>query len=258
MKVSIVTTYYNRWPQTEATLKRFNKLYGGRYGFEVIIVDDCSDEEHALTKEKLEFCDFNIKVVPMPPEKEYCNPCVPFNTAFAHASGEIILIQNPECSHYDNILDDCISVKDNEYRVYNCFSADPEQTEQIKASAPELENIFEGNKKSASRDGSFDSWYQHEQIRNHSLHFCAAIREEDLMDLQGFDQRYAKGVGYDDNEFLFRIKMKNMDITCSDKVVYHQYHQGFCGNQSFKPETNNHHLLHQFTKNRKSYKAQEE
>ena len=257
MKISIVTTYYNRWPQFEATLKRFNELYKGRHDWDLVVVDDCSDDEHALTKERLKFCDFNIQVVQMPPEKKYCNPCVPFNVGFVHAYGEVVLIQNPECTHYDNILDDCLKLEDNEYRVYSCFSANPEQTEEIKKSAPKLENIFEGNTKSASRDGSFDSWYQHKDIRNHSLHFCAAIKNKDLRDLQGFDQRFAKGVGYDDNEFLHRIKMKNMNITCSDKVVYHQYHKGFCGNQEYKPEMDNYSLFHGFTLNRKSYRSQD-
>tara|TARA_Y100000310_G_C20097591_1_gene541201 strand:+ start:69 stop:323 length:255 start_codon:yes stop_codon:yes gene_type:complete len=84
------------------------------------------------------------------------------------------------------------------------------------------------------------------------------MSNKDLRDLQGFDQRYAKGVGYDDNEFLHRIKMKKMNITCSDKIVYHQYHKGFCGNQKYKPEINNYALLHQFTLNRKSHRSQED
>ena len=235
MRISIVTAYFNRWFQFKATLKRFNKLYGGRDDFELVVADDGSDDEQKLTKEKVAFCDFKVKILTLPQEKRHCCPCVPFNVAFQHVSGDIVLIQNPENTHYHNILDDVISLKDNEYRVYSCFSASPEQAEEIQKTSPELANIFEGNIKSASCDGSFDSWYQHSTIRNHMMHFCSAIKRKDLMDLEGFDLRFSTGVGYDDCDLRDRIFMKGMNVTLSNLVVYHQYHAPMCGQQSFQP-----------------------
>jgi hypothetical protein len=43
--------------------------------------------------------------------------------------------------------------------------------------------------------------------------------------LGGFDERYAKGVGYDDDELIWRIKNKKMQIKfIDDQIVLHQNH----------------------------------
>ena len=43
--------------------------------------------------------------------------------------------------------------------------------------------------------------------------------------LGGFDERYAKGIEYDDNEFLLRIKRLGLNLSISDDIsVVHQYH----------------------------------
>ncbi len=37
--------YYNRKQQLLLTLNQFERLYANKYNFEVIIVDDCSEEK---------------------------------------------------------------------------------------------------------------------------------------------------------------------------------------------------------------------
>jgi hypothetical protein len=47
----------------------------------------------------------------------------------------------------------------------------------------------------------------------------------DLVDLGGFDPRYALGHGYDDDEFIYRVKQKCMNIKFVDTIkVIHQNH----------------------------------
>ena len=49
--------------------------------------------------------DFDITVLDLPQEnKWYVNPCVPYNIGFKSASGEVIIIQNPECLHIGDII----------------------------------------------------------------------------------------------------------------------------------------------------------
>ena len=41
----------------------------------------------------------------------------------------------------------------------------------------------------------------------------------------GFDERYAKGIAFDDNEILLRIKRKGLTINIvDDPFVVHQHH----------------------------------
>ena len=62
-------------------------------------------------------------------------------------------------------------------------------------------------------------------IRDRAYHFSTAITRKDLECLGGFDELFALGIAYDDNEFLSRIKKKNLDILfVDDELVLHQNH----------------------------------
>ena len=54
-KISIVMAYYNRKNQTLETLKGFQKMYAGKYDFEVVIVDDNSNDENRLEEHIKQF-----------------------------------------------------------------------------------------------------------------------------------------------------------------------------------------------------------
>ena len=100
--VSIVTAYNNRWNLFEFTLRTIQK---SKYtDFELVVVDDCSSEEHRL-EEKLKQYDFPITLVRLEKEnKFYTNPCIPFNIGFSYAKGDVVLLQNPECFHMGQVL----------------------------------------------------------------------------------------------------------------------------------------------------------
>jgi len=62
IKISIVMAYHNRKKQTLKTLKGFEKMYAGKYDFEVIIVDDNSKLEEKLDDE-ISALTFSIKLI---------------------------------------------------------------------------------------------------------------------------------------------------------------------------------------------------
>jgi GT2 family glycosyltransferase len=50
----------------------------------------------------------------------------------------------------------------------------------------------------------------------------------DLDKVGGFDERYAKGISYDDDDFLYRVNDKGLSIKIvNDPFVIHQYHPPF-------------------------------
>ncbi len=228
MKVSIVTSYYNRRNLFIKTLESISRQVSSMdLSLEVIAVDDGSDANERL--EDLTSVFPFLKIIRIEKkDKWYTNSCIPFNIGFTHAKGEIIILQNPECLHYGNIIDYAVTnIDTNIYLSFGCYSLDEEPTDNIDHylnNPKKLERLICENNVENTRDGS-NSWYNHSVIRPCAYHFCCAILKEDLMDLGGFDPLYANGVAYDDNELLHRIKLKKMKIEIIDnEIVLHQNH----------------------------------
>ncbi len=117
MKISIATSYYNRRPQFINTLKTIQQSKQID-NLELIVVDDCSNDEHRI--EDLPATYPFLKVIRLESnDRWYTNPCVPFNKAIKQATGDIIVLQNPECLHVGDILTDIVNkINDDVYLTY--------------------------------------------------------------------------------------------------------------------------------------------
>lgn len=209
-KISIVMAYLNRQRLLDATIKSIRATRDTNY--EIIIVDDGSD-----TKVK---CD-EAKIIRIEKtDKWWTNPCVPFNIGFNNASGDIIIIQNPECYHIGDIISYVRThIKTNTYLSFGCYAMNQGETDLFhRGVMPNLNNqIFSGT----TRNG----WYNHSLYRPKAYHFCSAILRQDLDMIGGFDERYASGISYDDDDFIRSIKMLGMDVRIIDAPhVIHQFH----------------------------------
>lgn len=223
--ISVVTAYYNRKKLFTRTLKSMLPYYG-KIDFEVIVVDDGSDEAERLEDLQTDFPFLNVIRLEKQ-NKWYKNPCIPFNIGFEAVKGDKIIIQNPECYHFGAILAYVDThLKENEYLSFGCFSMDKLNTDDDALFFDEknIAKLIENNNRSFITDGDL-GWYNHSKFRPEAFHFCAAMMSTDLFDLGGFDERYAKGVGYDDDELIWRIKNKKMQIKfIDDQIVLHQNH----------------------------------
>lgn len=223
--ISVVTAYYNRKKLFTRTLKSMLPYYG-KIDFEVIVVDDGSDEVERLEDLQTDFPFLNVIRLEKQ-NKWYKNPCIPFNIGFEAVKGDKVIIQNPECYHFGAVLEYVNThLKENEYLSFGCFSMDKLNTDDDALFFDEknIVKLIENNNRSFTTDGDL-GWYNHSKFRPEAFHFCAALMSTDLFDLGGFDERYAKGVGYDDDELIWRIKNKNMQIKfIDDTIVLHQNH----------------------------------
>lgn len=221
--ISIVTAYFNRKKLFIKTLESFEK--SSCKNFEVIAVDDCSHEEERL-EDLIPRFSF-LKVIRLEKkDKWYVNPCVPFNIGFKHASGDKIIIQNPECFHADDIISHVNEkLTDNEYFSFGCYSLSETQTSYLNQieNYKSFINTDTYKKKSVSFDGD-EGWYNHSIYRPNAYHFCSAITKKNLDESGGFDERFATGFAFDDDEFVHRIKLRLNVAFFDELVALHMWH----------------------------------
>jgi hypothetical protein len=227
--------------------------------FEVIAVDDASEENERIEdlQNKFKF----LKVIRInKEEKNFINPCVPFNLAFNECSGDKIIIQNAECLHYSDILKAATEkLNDSNYLSFACYSIDKQTTDKINEINDfcDIKNIVSFLPIRQDVNGQ-NGWYNHGFYRPTGLHFCSAITKKNLIELNGFDELYATGICYDDNEFLHRVKLKNLKIDFENEyIAIHQHHPNFNYDRQDKTnlENKNRYLFEFLTKRCLSYKV---
>lgn len=229
--ISIVMSYFNRLQQLRYTLTTIQQSQVK--DVEIIIAEDFCDAKERLDTICVEFPNLNIKVIRMSDtrsKKDYCNPCVPYNTALRASSGDVVIIQNPECCHMgdvlqytkDNITNEC-------YLTFHCYAATKSETQVMQSGTPLP--MFTDKK---------SRWYNHAVERPYAYHFTSAITRKNLIKLNGFDERFALGQDMDDVEFIYRIKALGLELKfVEDPWVVHQYHRKTYNNPHNPPVTVN-------------------
>jgi hypothetical protein len=204
---TIVMTYYNRQQQLEKTLESFVQYYP--YDFNVIIVDDGSVDDVVLPK-----LPFKTSVLKMR-DKTWMIGDPAWNTGFKEAlktNPDIIIIQNAECCHQGDILGYAKKVTDETYISFGCYSLGP---------CDKFKTI---NARHINFDGE-NAWYNHPVYWPCGYHFCSAITTKNLIKLNGFDERFSFGLGYDDDYLLHQVKCLGLKIEITeDPFVFHQWH----------------------------------
>jgi glycosyltransferase involved in cell wall biosynthesis len=246
MKISIIIGYYNRKKQLFYTLKTIsNSLYKN---IEIIIVDDCSDNpEDILYISDFKIFDMDIKLISITKEeKTWVNPCIAYNKGISQSTGDIIILQNAEVCH----IGDCIkyvidNLKSNDWLTFNCYGLnDFKDNEYIYSQNDnkaiykyinkiwlENEYTFRPGANTAFTD-KVGGWINHYLYHFVAYHYLGAIFRDTLMNKMngGFDEDYANGICYDDNDFIKRLIYNNIRFTTnifseSEPFVIHLYHE---------------------------------
>lgn len=222
--ISVVMAYHNRLSLLRRTLKSISK--SSVTNVEIIIVDDFSDNDDRASLIIDEFPRLNVTVIEMStvaPLKDYRNPCVPFNVGFRHATGSKVVLQNPECYHVGDVLHSVDEkLTNHNYLTFHCFSANVHENAMLDNGNSEA--LLD----SRIRAGS-DRWYNHQTINPTGYHFTAAITKDNLTKLNGFDETFAQGHGYDDNEFLYRVRLLPVTVEFIETpyVIHQSHHKGY-------------------------------
>ncbi len=247
-KVSIVMAYYNRREQLLFTLKTIeNSKYKN---IEIIIVDDGSNNEYKLDDVVNKY-HFDIKLIRIEPEnKKWVNPCIPYNIGIKNATGDIIVLQNPEVCH----VGDCIkfivdNIDDGQYISFNCYGLpNPSHNEMIKKiynGADDITDIYNNINNRANKAGgnaffnkNVGGWLNHHKYHFVAYHYLAAMTRNTMNYIGGgFCELYKNGVCYDDNDFIKQLIYKKIKflttIFSNDKpFCIHQYHKSIKHNKN--------------------------
>lgn len=218
--ISVILAYCNRIVQLRYTLQTISLTK--HRNFEIIIVDDFSEQSQRPEILLPEFPQLNIRIIYMSDiyqSKWYINPCIPYNEGLRHSRGNKIILQNPECCHIGDILEYVENnLTENLYLSFHCFALNQSDTEKLQQG-----RYIEFNNLTAEEtDGS--CWYNHRTIRPTGYHFACAITKQKLLEINGFDENFAHGIGFDDDEILHRIIHICRVKFVESPMVIHQYH----------------------------------
>lgn len=214
--ITVVMTYYNRQYQLDRTLDSFEASVNKE--FNVIIVDDCSPEPPVIRDHS-----FFIKVI-RTENKRWIDGSPAYNFGFIEAiktGSEIILIQNAETYHAGDVLSRSVTVGIDSYISFACFNLSRQETFREH----KIQDIINQHNFPAVNNED-NAWLNHKWIRPMGYHWASAIRTENLIRINGFDERLANGYCFEDDELLARVRHSGLKVEITDHpFVVHQYHE---------------------------------
>jgi hypothetical protein len=204
--ISIVMTSSNRSKQLYFTLKTIEKTLFKN--IHIIIVDDSDIDP--IIKEYINGYAFHIDLIYIQNKnKNWINPVINYNIAFKFIKGHKVIIQNAEVCHIGNLLNWVSNnVTDNNYYSFDVRAINSFQNNEIIYNTPNLTtDIYKLNIYHTWEDG----WYQgRKKISNY--HFLTAMTRNTFDLVKNFSYDYTFGINFDDNDFLLKIKSKNINV----------------------------------------------
>lgn len=194
MKYSIIYPYYSR-PELICTLSLNYQFYNSRAkDYEYIVVEDSKNRDDPYLHEELMKMVAGWGLKHVVDEKVSYNSAHKYNLGAEAASGDIILLSNPEVVHNGNVLGYLDGVDfTNNYVVFDCCAVNKTIANSGLIS---LEYI---------------QWYEHASIRR-NYHFLAAISKDNYWKCGGFNEALCDGLAYEDDFWIARVKQAGLNI----------------------------------------------
>lgn len=228
-------TFINRHKQLLNTIKSISKY--NYSNFDIVIVDDCSDEEidKNLLIQTLNKGDKIHIIKTDKEEKNWTNPVIVLNKGIEYALNnlkpDIIVTQNAEAYYLGDVLN---YINDNltqdNYITMGCFGLDENVWMEYKDNMDDIIEEVEKYNNSKIMDERL-LYYNHKTFKPTYLDYCGAITVENMVKLNGFDERYFDKKFYGDSDFLLRINRIGLNLIITDfskePIVIHQWHNHF-------------------------------
>ena len=200
--ISIVMTSSNRSKQVYYTLRTIEKC--SFKNVHLIIVDDSSIDP--INKDLLCRYPFHIDFICIRGEnKKWNNPVVNYNIGFQFIKGSKVVIQNAEVCYVGDILGFVSNnITDNNYYIFDVNGVSSFENNEVIYNTDNLTTkIYNEN--------IYLHWYQHRK-RCVNYHFLTALTRKTFELVKNFSYDYTFGFAYDDDDFLLKIKSKNINL----------------------------------------------
>lgn len=219
--ITFVMTYYERPEQLRNTLTALRPNF--QSDDQLVIVDDGSCPEKGA-RTALSGMDLPVELAEIRPERKWwINPSVPYNIGFQMAKREAVVIMNSECIPVKGAIKHLRShVRKNNYVVMPCYST----TESEFRSLCQIRSSGSNDFTRAVLPFKQNQWYHHPKHSPVWYHFMSCLTLENLRALGGFNEEFARGFCFEDNEFLWRIR-KSLKVEGEDEssgLAIHQWH----------------------------------
>lgn len=196
--ISVIIPYWDRQALLTGALEMYERLYP-QIHLEIVVVDDGNAVPPDVSASP------RARVVTLPRKDRPKNPCVPINAGASESRGEFLVLTNAEIRHRD------------EWVVPNMHAA--------VLGAPD---VYAGCVVWQALKGGWlvhpDHFCGHGPVpQNALLNHCAILHRRLFEHAGGFDRRYREQGGWDDNDFLFRLKRAGAKfVALKDCVVEHE------------------------------------
>ena len=215
--ISIVMTSSNRSEQVYYTLKKIEKA--SFKNIHIILVDD-SDVDPIIHSMINGFAFYIDLVVIRKENKNWINPLVNYNIGFKFIKGSKVIIQNSEVCHVGDVIGWVSKyITDNNYY---CFDVKATNSFQSNNEIYKIDNL---TTEVYSKEYLFkidNTWY-HGRNNMTNYHFLTAMTRNTFNLIKNFSYDYTFGIDWDDNDFLLKIKSKNINII---NLFYDEYNLG--------------------------------
>lgn len=222
MKLSIIIPYYNKRQILFNTLKSIEHFVNS-YSIETIIVDDGSNVQNKIDDYPAIFPSLNIRLLVLEkPVGKWRAPVISYNTGFLNASGDVFMLNGADCMHMGDLMGYTFkNFKDGMYLSFSSYrGTDDLNNVFTKLNWDNLDSLISSLPKS-----SVENWHVHSKFLVRLYPFVACISKSDIEKLSGYDERYADGVAYDDDDIVQRILNLELEIQLVDNpFCLHQKH----------------------------------
>lgn len=223
--------YYNRPKYLERTLALYYEVHEHKLkDVEFVIVDDGSEDDHRASKIIKKFDNkMDIRLF-YRENKNDINPAVAINTSVMLAKNNRVIITCPEIFPATPYLHHIPKyIFKNDYYLIPCYSISQERQKTLESFSEysEINNILPHmvTRPVAIKHDGDDGWYSHEFFRPVWFYFTAMIRKDFFFTLGGIDEDFRYGWGYEDTDFVERLKKSDPYIFwMNNDYCIHQNH----------------------------------
>lgn len=203
--ISLILPYWQRQAAADAALASLARCYPA-LDLEVIVVDDGSPQPYVVPKGM----PWPVRVVRLPLKHQALDPCLPINAGVSFASGDFLALSGAEILHTAPVLEAMAwqirAHGTDTYVTAACWFPGGNCWHAHSSIPPVVEGV-------PMPDGAH-------------FHFLAMLHRDLWRRAGGFDADYRAGAGYDDPDWLLRLKRAGARFVLRDDLVVEHQREG--------------------------------